>query len=122
MEKKVILIVEDDPTVGESLRHLLKKKGHEILLASNGKEALQLFRHEVVDLVITDVVMPEMNGRDLAERMQAFYPGMKILFMSGHSDETLAHYGVLEPDVAFLPKPFGPLVLANKVREVLDES
>ena len=62
MDKKVILIAEDDPTVGESLRLLLKKKGHGILLAPNGKEALHVFRHEIVDLVITDLVMPKMDG------------------------------------------------------------
>ncbi len=82
MEKKVILIVEDDPTVGESLRHLLKKKGHEILLASNGKEALQLFRHEVVDLVITDVVMPKMDGIELLEGVKGLRPETEVIVIS----------------------------------------
>ena len=74
--------MEDDPTVGESLRHLLKKKGHEILLASNGKEALQLFRHEVVDLVITDVVMPKMDGIELLEGVKGLRPETEVIVIS----------------------------------------
>ena len=70
MDKRLILIVEDDPKVGESLRLLLKKRGSGILLAANGKEALSLFRQEVVDLVITDLVMPKMGGLDLLRAIQ----------------------------------------------------
>ena len=82
MDKKVILIVEDDPTVGESLRLLLKKRGHEILLASNGKEGLQLFRHEIVDLVITDVVMPKMDGIELLEAVKGLRPETEVIVIS----------------------------------------
>ena len=71
MDKKVILIVEDDPTVGESLRLLFKKKGYTIFLAPNGKEALRLFRQGNVDLVITDVVMPKMDGIELLEALKS---------------------------------------------------
>ncbi len=73
-----------------------------------------------IRLVITDVVMPQMGGKVMAEWLKAAYPDMKILFTSGYTDEDLAHHGVLDPGVDFLPKPYTPAVLATKVREILD--
>jgi len=70
---------------------------------------------------LTDVIMPEMNGKALAEQLTALYPALKVLFISGYTDETISHHGVLEEGVAFLQKPFTPSRLAHKVREVLDQ-
>ena len=82
MDKKVILIAEDDSRVGESLRLLLKKKGHEVVLAPNGKEALQLLRHDAVDLVLTDVVMPKMDGIELLEALNGLRPETEVIVIS----------------------------------------
>ncbi len=82
MEKKVILIVEDDPTVGESLRLLLKKRGYSILLAANGREAFPLFQQKMIDLVITDVVMPKMDGIELLEAVKRLRPETEVIVIS----------------------------------------
>ena len=82
MDKRLILIVEDDLKVGESLRLLLKKRGYGILLASNGKEALSLFRQEVVDLVLTDLVMPKMDGIELLEAVKNLRPETEVIVIS----------------------------------------
>ncbi|MGD0036724.1 MAG: response regulator, partial [Bacteroidota bacterium] len=73
-----------------------------------------------IDLLITDVIMPEMNGKELKKRIEVKYPGIKVLFMSGYPSDIVAHRGVLEEDVEFLQKPFTPVILAKKIREVLN--
>src|SRR4030042_4638300 len=105
MEHKAILIVEDDPTVGGSLRLLLKKKGYDILLASNGKEALQLFRHKVVDLVITDVVMPKMDGIELLEAVKGLRPETEVIVISAQGTIGRAAQAIKSGAFDFIEKP-----------------
>jgi len=120
---EILLLVEDDP----SLRHLackvLEAQGYTVLRAINGQEGLRVATeskgHEI-SLVITDVVMPQMGGKVMAEWLRVVYPDVKILFTSGYSDEAIAQNGALESGVAFLAKPYTPAALAHKVREMLD--
>jgi CheY-like chemotaxis protein len=100
----------------------LEAKGYNILEAQDGMEALLVSRqHQApIHMLLTDVVMPVMNGRELAEQLAQLHPTMKILYMSGYTDDTVVRHGVLEEGVAFLQKPFSPEALARKVREVLD--
>jgi YesN/AraC family two-component response regulator len=93
-----------------------------VIHASNAREALIICEQhaDVIHLLLTDVVMPEMSGADLAVRVRQIRPKTKVLFMSGYTDESVARHGVLEPGVAFLQKPITPKTLARKVRDVLD--
>jgi two-component system cell cycle sensor histidine kinase/response regulator CckA len=120
-----ILIVDDDAATLDLLRELLGEEGYRVVTSANGEEALGLVeKHagEDIHLLLTDVVMPGMNGRDCAECLTSFYPEMKVLYMSGHTEGGIVHQGVLEPGTAFLQKPFTPEALARKVREVLDSA
>ena len=121
MDKKVILIAEDDPTVGESLRLLLKKKGHEMLLASNGKEALQLFRHETVDLVITDVVMPKMDGIELLEAVKGLRPETEVIVISAQGTIEKAVQAMKSGAFDFIEKPINPRVISLLVERALEK-
>jgi len=121
MDKKVILIVEDDPTVGGSLRLLFKKKGHEILLASNGKEALQLFRHEIVDLVITDVVMPKMDGIELLEAVKGLRPETEVIVISAQGTIEKAVQAMKLGAFDFIEKPINPRVISLLVERALEK-
>jgi len=121
MDKKVILIVEDDPTVGESLRLLLKKKGHEILLASNGKEGLQLFRHEIVDLVITDVVMPKMDGIELLEAVKGLKPETEVIVISAQGTIEKAVQAMKLGAFDFIEKPINPRVISLLMERALEK-
>ena len=121
MEKKVILIVEDDPTVGESLGLLLKKKGHEILLAANGKEGFQLFRHEVVDLVITDVVMPKMDGIELLEAVKGLRPETEVIVISAQGTIEKAVQAMKFGAFDFIEKPINPRVISLLVERALEK-
>jgi len=121
MDKKVILIVEDDPTVGESLRLLFKKKGHEILLALNGKEALQLFRHEIVDLVVTDVVMPKMDGIELLEAVKGLRPETEVIVISAQGTIEKAVQAMKLGAFDFIEKPINPRVISLLVERALEK-
>jgi DNA-binding NtrC family response regulator len=121
MDKKVILIAEDDPTVGESLRLLLKKKGHEVLLASNGKEALQLFRHETVDLVITDVVMPKKDGIELLEAVKGLRPETEVIVISAQGTIEKAVQAMKSGAFDFIEKPINPRVISLLVERALEK-
>jgi YesN/AraC family two-component response regulator len=95
-----------------------------VVEAANGQEALELAqnRSEKVDLLLTDVVMPVMGGKELAENLEKLFPNLKVLFMSGYTADAIAHRGVLELGTHLLDKPFTPEVLGQAVRRVLDES
>jgi YesN/AraC family two-component response regulator len=89
----------------------------------NGQDALRVAREHrgsPIRLVITDVIMPQMGGKVMAEWLNSHFPDLKILFTSGYTDDAIVHHGVLEPGVAFLPKPYTPATLTRKVREILD--
>ena len=100
----------------------LTNRGYSLLVASNGVEALrQAETHRgALHLLVTDVVMPGMNGREVAQRVVALRPQVKVLYLSGYTDDAIVRHGMLEPGIAFLQKPFTPDGLARKVREVLD--
>ena len=119
---ETILLVEDEPGIRDVTVSLLALQGYRVLPAAKPSEALELAREyrDRIDLVVTDVVMPEMNGRDLARRLLSLCPGVKCLFMSGYTADVIAHHGVLDEGVNFISKPFSMTDLATKVRELLD--
>jgi PAS domain S-box-containing protein len=122
---ETILLAEDDPALREMAATLLRRLGYTVLTAANGIEALNLKQQRDIghiDLVFTDVVMPHMSGKELADRVQALFPHTKILFTSAYTENAIVHQGVLDKDVALLQKPFTPSALAHKLREVLDQS
>jgi PAS domain S-box-containing protein len=130
---ETILVVEDQEEVRRLTRKMLEARGYHVLVAASGHEALQLGkqletlrlveRHgKDIDLLVTDVIMPGMSGRELGLLLASPHPRMKVLYVSGYTDESIVHHGVLEPGVAFLQKPFTAEMLARKVREVLDSS
>ncbi|RPJ80342.1 MAG: response regulator, partial [Deltaproteobacteria bacterium] len=118
---ETILLVEDESSILEVARIMLEKLGYTILTAGTPKEAIRLAGEFAgkIDLLITDVVMPEMNGRDLARQLRTLYPKLKQIFMSGYTANVIAHHGVLEEGVHFIQKPFSIKDLAAKVREAL---
>ncbi|HXI69529.1 MAG TPA: response regulator [Verrucomicrobiae bacterium] len=120
---ETLLVVEDEPSVRHLATGFLKAQGYEVLSASNGQEALhvaQAHKGAPIRLVVSDVVMPLMGGKVMAEWLTTTYPDLKILFTSGYTDDAIAHHGVLEAGVEFLSKPYAPATLARKVREILD--
>jgi two-component system cell cycle sensor histidine kinase/response regulator CckA len=116
---ETIMLVEDDERVRNLVRVMLESKGYTVLPAAGAAEAEQLCTADV-DLLLTDVVMPEVNGNVLAERLAATAPGMRVLFMSGYSDEAVYRHGEISAGAAFIEKPFTDRTLARKVREVLE--
>ncbi len=121
MEKQVILIVEDDSNVGESIRLLLEKRGYSILLASNGKEALPLFRQEMVDLVITDLVMPKMDGMALLEAVKKLRPETEVIVISAQGTIEKAVQAMKMGAFDFIEKPINPKVIALVVERALEK-
>lgn len=119
---ETILLVEDDATVRELARRVLQMQGYTLLEAQDAQEALHLSTRYTgpLHLLVTDVIMPGISGKVLADQLRQTYPEIKILFMSGYTNNAIAHHGVLDSDVVFLQKPFGPVALARKVRQVLD--
>ena len=120
---ETILLVEDEAAILQMTRMMLERKGYTVLPAGSPTEAVTLAKaHEgVIHLLITDVVMPEMNGRDLAGRLTSLYPNLKLLFMSGYTANVIAHQGILDAGVSFIQKPFSMADLVLQVRGVLDE-
>jgi PAS domain S-box-containing protein len=116
-----ILLVEDEPAVRQLAVTILKKCGYQVEASANAFEALVLLkRNPHFDLVVTDVIMPQMSGKELYDQIKAQLPHIKVLLMSGYTDDALAQHGVLDEKLAFLEKPFSPAKLAAKIREVLD--
>ena len=120
--RETVLIVEDDPPVRELVRAVLDSHGYNVLTAASPQEAERLSGQldRQVDLLVSDVVMPEIGGTELAKRLAVRLPGMKVLFMSGYIGDAILRAGIQEQEVAFLQKPFAPSTLVRKVREVLD--
>ncbi len=121
---ETILLVEDEAMILKVTSLMLKRLGYNILTASTPGEAILLARNHAceIDLLITDVVMPEMNGRELAKNLLSYYPDLKRLFMSGYTANVIAHHGVLEEGVNFIQKPFSMQNFSSKIREVLDQN
>ncbi|NCO61400.1 MAG: hypothetical protein COX16_09295 [Deltaproteobacteria bacterium CG23_combo_of_CG06-09_8_20_14_all_51_20] len=121
--RETLLVVEDEKAILDLTESILEKLGYAVLTAKTPGEAIRLVEEHTADihLVITDVVMPEMNGPDLAERLASVRPGLKYLYMSGYTANVIAHRGVLKEGVHFVEKPFSMKDLATKVREVLDQ-
>jgi len=119
---EVVLLVEDEPSVRNIARVVLQRNGYTVLDARDPAHALHLAATYTgrIDLLVTDVVMPQMNGRELASQLSSHRPGTKVLYVSGYTDDAILRHGVLDADVAFLQKPFTPDALARKVRDVLD--
>jgi len=121
---ETILLVEDEPAILHLGQALLERMGYRVVAAATPGEAMRAAEAYpgIIHLLMTDVIMPEMNGRDLVRRVLTLYPHIKRLFTSGYTADVIAHHGVLDPGVAFLPKPYARDTLARKVREVLDET
>ncbi len=119
---ETILIVEDDELVRKMAVRIVRRMGYHVLMADSGEEALALAsRHEgAIDLLFTDVLMPHMDGHKLAMRLAELRPDTKVLFASGHSEDVIAHHGVLHEGLAFIAKPYAIDALARSIREVLD--
>jgi CheY-like chemotaxis protein len=119
---ETILVVEDEPGVRRLAERILQMAGYTVLKVGSGEEALSLMeRHSgPVDLVLTDVVLPGISGRELAERLAGLRPRMKVLYTSGYTDDAILRHGVLDEALHFIGKPYGAAALTRKVREVLD--
>lgn len=122
--QECVLVVEDEPGVRRLLCQVLEAAGYTVISASNGREALGVLDDKSVqlDLVVTDVIMPLMGGKQLAEQVEIRSPGTRILFISGYTNDAIARQGVIDEEVNFLQKPFVPSALTEKVREVLDQT
>lgn len=119
---ETVLLVEDEEVVREMAMEILQECGYKVLQAEDGVEALRLARQYTgeIHLMLTDVVMPKMSGRELADQITHLRPHLKVLYMSGYTDDAIVHHGVLDEGTAFLAKPFSMDALARKVREMLD--
>lgn len=118
-----VLLVEDEPAILKMAKRMLEHLGYTVLSADTPGAAIRIAQEHkgVIDLLMTDVIMPEMNGRDLAKNLLSLYPNLKRLFMSGYTADVIAHHGVLDPGVNFIQKPFSMNALAEKMREILEE-
>lgn len=121
---ETILLVDDEPQVVNLVREMLVREQYTVLGASGGAEALELIKANAdkhIDLLLTDIVMPELNGRELADKIKALRPGVRVLYMSGFMKETiLKYYGISIVGIPFLQKPFSRDTLRRKIRDVLD--
>jgi two-component system cell cycle sensor histidine kinase/response regulator CckA len=118
---QTVLVVEDEDGLRELARRLLLRQGYTVLVAANADEALRLFEaDQVIDVLLTDVVMPGASGPELTRQLAEQRPALKVIYMSGYTEEGIVHHGVLKPGIAFLQKPFTAETLGQKIREVLD--
>jgi CheY-like chemotaxis protein len=118
--QETILLLEDEEAILHMTTFMLKGLGYTVLACNTPSEAIETATRQDIHLLITDVVMPEMNGRELSERLKKHCPDLKTLFMSGYTANVIAHRGVLDKGVNFIQKPFSLSSLAGKVRHVLD--
>ena len=121
---EIILFVEDDGAVRQYAKNSLEGYGYRVHVAEDGVQALEWLKNQAEPprLLVTDLVMPKMNGKELAERTRALIPDIHVLFISGYTENHIVHSGELEPDVVFLQKPFSAEDLAFKIRQVLDNA
>jgi CheY-like chemotaxis protein len=119
---ETVLVVEDAEALRKLSVTLLEQSGYRVLSAANGAEALELAQKDSqsIDLLLTDVIMPGLGGHELAQRLEALRPGLKVLYMSGYTDSSIGQHGVLEAGISLLHKPFTEEELVRKIREVLD--
>jgi CheY-like chemotaxis protein len=119
---ETVLVVEDEPQVRSLMRLMLRRAGYTVLVAKDGAQAVELVAQHgpALDLLITDVVMPGMSGRQVADTVRATYPSLPVLFISGYTDDAMVRHGIAEADTPFLQKPFTMSDLTRKVRKVLD--
>jgi len=119
---ETVLVVEDENLVRKLVRTILESRGYFVLEAPGGEEAFHVCRSYkgLIHLLITDLVMAKMKGTEVADRLRSIYPEMKVLYVSGYTADTIDQHGVLETGIQFLQKPFSPLDLGNRVRELLD--
>jgi response regulator RpfG family c-di-GMP phosphodiesterase len=119
---ETVLLAEDEPPVRAIARQVLERQGYTVLEAPTAEKALDIAAQYsgAIHLLLTDVVMPGMNGRELATRLSHVRPETRVIFMSGYTDEAVTRHGVLEPGSTYVQKPFTPDAIARKVREVLD--
>jgi two-component system cell cycle sensor histidine kinase/response regulator CckA len=119
---ETVLLVEDEPAVCALAARVLRNLGYVVLEAINGTEGLGTAQAHIgqIDLLLADVVMPEVGGKAMSEQLMIQYPNLRVLFMSGYTDNAIVHHGQLDEGMAFLQKPFTPAALARKVRAVLD--
>jgi two-component system cell cycle sensor histidine kinase/response regulator CckA len=122
--KETVLLVEDEDKLRELLAHVLREKGYQVIVAASGADALRetaSLENRKIDLLLTDVIMPEMRGYELAEKLIRKWPAMAVIYMSGYTDNALIHSGALPKGTAFLQKPFTPNVVLRRIRELLNE-
>ncbi|HTU01190.1 MAG TPA: response regulator, partial [Candidatus Sulfotelmatobacter sp.] len=118
---QLLLLVEDEETIRGNVRECLQQLGYRVLEAPDGVAALELCKlHPEIQMVLTDLIMPHMGGYELASEIAERYPQLKVLFMSGYTDDAIVRQGVLSATTPYLQKPFSPVSLARKVRETLD--
>jgi CheY-like chemotaxis protein len=122
---ETILLVEDDASVRSLLTLLLKRLGYQVLVAPNGQDAVELVgkrsaAEHPIDLLLTDVVMPGMNGRQLAERLRSLRPTLQVLYSSGYTDDVIGQHGNVQEQLNFIAKPYSITTLGKKIRQVLD--
>ena len=119
---QTVLVVEDEAGLRTLTRRLLQRLGYTVLVAADANEARRLFEdHPSIDVLLTDVVMPGASGPELTRELVEQRPGLKVIYMSGYTEEAIVRHGVLKPGIAFLHKPFTSLSLGDKIREVIDQ-
>jgi DNA-binding NtrC family response regulator len=120
--RETLLIVENEAAIRNLLQMAFRRDGYSVLAAESGHEALAIVRDHTgaIDLVITDVIMPDMDGPELVKHLQSLRPHTRTLFMSGYTNETLGEHGIVSGNVNFIQKPFSPRVIAQRVRDILD--
>ena len=122
MATQTVLVVDDADDLRTLARILLERQGFTVLQAANAEEAVHLFeQNAAIDVLLTDVVMPGVSGPELTRQLVQLRPSLKVIYMSGYTDDAIVHHGILNPGIAFLHKPFSSETLRKKIREVLDE-